>query len=266
VRRRPSGEPPALRREARWTRWIAVLAGVVVIGLAINALARWTGVVDTIDQSVASWLADVRMPGVADALRPLGLLTSMATVMGLRWIAVLVLLVQRRIRHAVVFVLTFVGMDWAVARLLHFPSAAVSALAITLFSVVMAFTTRGRARRNGLLAATLVLALVTFGRLYLGSDLFTGSVYGVALAAGVATVMFRWLAPEESFPVADRRGTVAAHLDLAGERRTAIVRAMADQLGLTEPTGRSRSARTRRSNPSWAVATSRSRTAANRSS
>jgi tRNA A-37 threonylcarbamoyl transferase component Bud32 len=184
-------------------------------------------------------------------VRPLGLLTSMATVMGLRWIAVIVLLVQRRVRHAVVFVLTFVGMDWAVARLLHvdlprptatpiepaaayaFPSPAVAALAITLFSAVMAFTTRGRARRNGLLAAVLLLALVIFGRLYLGSDLFTGSVYAVALAAGVATVMFRWLAPEESFPVADHRGSVAAHLDLGGERRTAIVRAMADQLGLT---------------------------------
>jgi hypothetical protein len=119
VRRRPSGEPPALRREARWTRWIAVLAGVVVAGLGLHALGRWTGALNTIDQAVSSRLADIRMPGVANAVRPLGLLTSMATVMGLRWLAVLVLLVQRRVRHAVVFVLTFVGMDWAVARLLH---------------------------------------------------------------------------------------------------------------------------------------------------
>ena len=43
---------------------------------------------------------------------------------------------------------------------------------------------------------------------------------------------FRWLVPEEGFPVSYRLGGDAAHLDLGGERRAAIVRAVADQLGL----------------------------------
>jgi hypothetical protein len=80
---------------------------------------------------------------------------------------------------------------------------------------------------------TSILGLVVLSRLYLGSDYFSGSLYAVVLAAAVVAVMFRWLAPEDSFPIVDRRGTVDAHLDLAGERRVAIVRAMAAQLGVT---------------------------------
>ena len=36
-RRRPSGEPPPLPREDRWTRWIWVLAAVLLLGAALNA-------------------------------------------------------------------------------------------------------------------------------------------------------------------------------------------------------------------------------------
>jgi tRNA A-37 threonylcarbamoyl transferase component Bud32 len=38
--------------------------------------------------------------------------------------------------------------------------------------------------------------------------------------------------PESGFPVSYRRGGTAAHLDLTGERGDAVVRAMADQVGL----------------------------------
>src|SRR5262245_38261627 len=237
VRRRPSGEPPALRREARWTRWLAVLGGVLLAGAGLHLLARHTGVVDALERPVTTWFAGIRVPGLTNAARSLSALTALATVMAIRWIAVIVLFVQRRTRHAVVFVTTFVVTDWIVVRLLHveaseFPSRAVSALAVTLFAVVAAFTPRGRATRHRHVVVS-VLALVILSRLYLGSDHLIGSVYAVVLAAAVVTVMFRWLAPEESFPIVDRRGTVDAHLDLGGARRVAIVRAMATQLGAT---------------------------------
>ena len=48
----------------------------------------------------------------------------------------------------------------------------------------------------------------------------------------MADVAFRWLVPEEGFPVTYQTRGSAAHLDLGGERGRAIVRAMADQLGL----------------------------------
>lgn len=57
--------------------------------------------------------------------------------------------------------------------------------------------------------------------------------YAAVLAPCVADVAFRWLVPEEGFPVTYRKRGSAAHLDLGGERGAAIVRAMADQLGLT---------------------------------
>jgi hypothetical protein len=250
LRRRPSGEPPALRREARWTRWFAVLGVVVLVGIGLRLLAGSTGVVHNVDETVLAWLEGDPLPGVRRAAVALSSLTTLTIVMALRWIAVLVLLVQRRLRHAVVFVVTFVAMDWIVVRLLYvdqprpstsvleastaygFPSKTIAALAISLFAVVMAFTSRGPRRRHQLAAVGSLLGLIILARLYVGSDYPTGSIFAIVLAAAVATAMFRWLAPEESFPVADRRGTVDAHLDLGGERRTVIVRAMAEQLGL----------------------------------
>ena len=49
----------------------------------------------------------------------------------------------------------------------------------------------------------------------------------------MSAAAFRWLTPDDGFPVSYRRGGTAAHLDLSGERGRAVVRAMADQLGLT---------------------------------
>jgi hypothetical protein len=60
--------------------------------------------------------------------------------------------------------------------------------------------------------------------------------YAALLAPCVADVVFRWLVPDDGFPITYRKRASAAHLDLGGERRTAIVQAMADQLGL-EVTG-----------------------------
>ena len=68
--------------------------------------------------------------------------------------------------------------------------------------------------------------------LYLAGDYLWAMVYAAILAPCVADVAFRWLVPEEGFPVTYRLRGNAAHLDLGGERGEAIVRAMADQLGL----------------------------------
>ena len=56
-------------------------------------------------------------------------------------------------------------------------------------------------------------------------------MYGWVLAVAVAQLAFRWLVPETS-SVTFRRGDSAAHLDLGGDRGSAIVTAMRDQLGL----------------------------------
>jgi tRNA A-37 threonylcarbamoyl transferase component Bud32 len=251
VRRRPSGEPPPFPREDRWTRWIWVLAAVLLLGVGLNGLIQATDLVQTADQRILDLVARVRTPALTRVAKLGDLLTAFAAVMTLRWAIVVVLVVYRRFRHLVVFLATLVVTDWVVVRLLSvelprptvpvlvdadtysFPSRPISALAITLYAATFVLLPRGRGRnrlRAGILAG---LALVGLAELYLAADYLAGMVYAAILAPCVADVTFRWLVPEEGFPITSRRGGNAAHLDLGGERGKAIVRAMADQLGLT---------------------------------
>jgi hypothetical protein len=170
--------------------------------------------------------------------------------MTLRLGTVVVLVLYRRFRHLAVFLATLGVTDWAVVRLLYvelprptvpvlvgagtyaFPSRAVSALAITLYAMTFVLLPRGRGRNRLRAGFTAALALVVLARLVLAADYVSAMVYAAVLAACLTDVAFRWLVPEEGFPVSYRRGGTAAHLDLGGRRGQAIVRAMADQLGL----------------------------------
>ena len=250
-RRRPSGEPPPLPREDRWTRWIWVLAAVLLLGAGLNLLIRTTDAVQAADQAVLSWFAEARTPPLTDAAKVIELLTTFAVVMTLRLATVLVLVVYRRFRHLVVVLAVFVASDWAVVRLLFvelprpdvpvlvdvdgyaFPSKSIAALAITLYAMMFVLMPRGSVRNRLRAGFSGVLVLVVLADLYLAADYLVGMAYAAVLAPCVAAVAFRWLVPEEGFPVTYRRSGTAAHLDLGGERSAAIVRAMADQLGLT---------------------------------
>jgi len=227
-----------------------VLAVVLLVGAGLNLLVRTTDAVERVDQAVLGWFAEARTPALTRVADAVALLTTFAVVMALRLATVVVLLVYRRLRHLVVFLATLVATDWVVARLLAvplprpevtalvsreayaFPSTRVSVLAVTLASMAFVLAPRGRAR--GRLRATFlgVLVLVVLGDLYLAADHLSAMAYAAVLAPAVAAVTFRWLVPEEGFPVSYRRPGNAAHLELGGERGAAIVRAMADQLGL----------------------------------
>jgi hypothetical protein len=250
-RRRPSGEPPPLPREDRWTRWIWVLAAVVLLGAGLNLLIRTTDAVQAADQAVLAWFAEARTAPLTDVAKVIELLTTFAVVMALRLATVLVLVVYRRFRHLVVVLAVFVASDWAVVRLLFvalprpdvpvlvdvdgyaFPSKSIAALAITLYAMLLVLLPRGSVRSRLRAGFSGVLVLVVLADLYLAADYLVGMAYAAVLAPCVAAVAFRWLVPEEGFPVTYRRSGTAAHLDLGGERSAAIVRAMADQLGLT---------------------------------
>jgi len=251
VRRRPSGEPPPFPREDRWTRWIWALAAVLLLGAGLNVLLHTTDVVQTMDQAVLGWFAEARASARTDAAKLVALLTTFRAVMALRWATALVLVVYRRFRHLVVFLATLVVTDWVVVRLLFvelprpdvpalagegvyaFPSKSISTLAITLFAMLYVLVPRGRDRNRLRAAVVVVLGLVVVADLYLAADYLSGMVYAAILAPSVADVTFRWLVPEEGFPISYRKRGSAAHLDLGGARGAAIVHAMADQLGLT---------------------------------
>jgi hypothetical protein len=250
MRRRPSGEPPPLPREDRWTRWVWVLAGVLLLGAGLQlALRAGTGV-QAADQAVLDFMARARTSALTAAARVADQLPTFAVVMALRCATVLVLVAYRRFRHLAVFLATLVVTDWVVVRLLFvelprpevavlvdqasyaFPSRGISALAITLFAMTFVLVPRGRGRDRLRAGVTAGLALVVLAELYLAADYLSAAGYALLLAPCLADVAFRWLVPEEGFPISYRRQGTAAHLDLGGERRAAIVRAMADQLGL----------------------------------
>ena len=250
-RRRPSGEPPPLPREDRWTRWIWVLAAVLLLGAALNALIQTTDVVQRMDQTVLDWFTRFRTSALTDAAKVVALLTTFTAVMVLRVATVVVLVVYGRFRHLVVFLVTLVVTDWVVVRLLFvelpapsvpvladggayaFPSKSISTLAITLYAMPFVLAPRGRARNRLRAGVAAALVLVVLAELYLAGDYLVAMAYAAVLAPCVADVAFRWLVPEEGFPVTYGKRGNAAHLDLGGERGAAIVRAMADQLGLT---------------------------------
>jgi hypothetical protein len=250
MRRRPSGEPPPLPREDRWTRWIWVLAAVVLAGVALGWLLRSTGVVQAWDQAVLSWFAGARVSPLVGAARAADLLTTFAAVLGLRVATVVVLVWYRRFRHLVVFLATLVVTDWVVARLLFvplpvpevsvlvdaggyaFPSREVTALAVTVYALLFVLVPRGPLRDRLRAGVAVALTLVILAELLLAADYLSAMAYAAVLAPCVVDVAFRWLVPEEGFPISYRRGGTAAHLDLGGRRREAIVEAMADQLGL----------------------------------
>jgi hypothetical protein len=251
LRRRPSGEPPPFPREDRWTRWIWVLAGVLLLGAGLNVLIHTTDVIQRMDQAVLDWFAGTRAPVLTGAAKLVAALTTFAAVMMLRIATVVVLVVYRRFRHLVVFLATLVVTDWLVVRVLAvqlprptvpvlvdvgsyaFPSKAISTLAITMAAMSFVLVPRGGGRNRLRAGFTAGLVLVILAELYLAGDYLSGMVYAAILAPCVADVAFRWLVPEEGFPITYRLRGSAAHLDLGGERGTAIVRAMADQLGLS---------------------------------
>ena len=223
---------------------------VLLVGVAIDIALRSTDGIQSFDQAVLRWFADRRTGGFTSLAKALYLPTSLAVVLIVRWVVVIALAAVGRFRHMVVFLATFVISDWLVARALFapmprptvpvltgpdayaFPSQAISTMVVTLVAMLFVLVPRGPTRRWVRVGIHLFIAFEVILGLYLAADFLVPSVYGWVLAVAVAQLAFRWLVPEDVFPVTFRRGGNAAHLDLGGDRGSAIVTAMRDQLGL----------------------------------
>ena len=249
-RRRPSGEPPPLPREHGLGRWLIAGAAVLLLGIVGSIVIHAEPLTASADELLERFV-DLRGPVVTPVSKAFNALTLPGAVVGLRLAAVIVLVVVKRFRHLVVFLVTLAVTDWVVVRLLSaprpapvgvtlpvantvwtFPSRPVSAIAITLFSAVMVLAPSGIPRVRWRVAAAVLIALVVFARLVLALDYPADGVYAAVLALMVSIVVFGLAAPDDAFPVTYARGGNAAHLDLGGARGRAVVRAMADQIGL----------------------------------
>jgi membrane-associated phospholipid phosphatase len=254
-RRRPTGAAPPLpyRLQTSGVGWL--VAALVLIGLTLAVFARGLRgpavAVTVVDDAVVGWLASRYGPGAAASLRGLARIGSWWVLFTLWFALPLALLVLRRWRHLLVWLIAWqlgafvtVGLAAIVRRPRPFgvdlraswggwamPSLQVTILTALLMGVLYTLVPKGRWRNTGKWVATAVIALVAVARIALGVEAPTDVLVGVGIGVTIPLLLFRRFTPNEAYPVTYRRGR-AAHLDIGGTRGQAIRQALKDQLGL----------------------------------
>jgi tRNA A-37 threonylcarbamoyl transferase component Bud32 len=236
-----------------------LVAAVVLVGLTLAIFGRGLRgpaiTVTVIDDAVVGWLAGLVGPGlVAPFLRGVARIGSWGVLYALYYGLVLALLVLRRWRHLIVWLVVWIvasnvtlgllaiarrprpfGVDfqtsWGGWGGWALPALQVTALTALLMGVLYTLVPEGRWRNTGKWVAAALITLVALARMALGTDAPTDVLVGVGIATSIPLLLFRRFTPNEVYPVTYRRGR-AAHLDIGGTRGQAIRRALADQLGL----------------------------------
>jgi tRNA A-37 threonylcarbamoyl transferase component Bud32/membrane-associated phospholipid phosphatase len=255
-RRRPTGQPPPLPHHVQTSGVGWLIAALVLVALTIVVFARGLrGLavdVTVADDAAVRWLGGLHAPGLEGTWRGLAALSSWWALYGLLWGLVLALLVLRRFRHLIVWVILAALLELIAGDVLAaiaqrprpfgvairtgwggwaLPSLQITLLAAGLVTILYTLVPEGRWRNNGKWVATGLVALAALGRVALGADAPTDVLVGVALGVTIPLLAFRLFAPNEVFPIAYRRGR-SAHLDVTGPRGVAIRRGLEDQLGL----------------------------------
>jgi tRNA A-37 threonylcarbamoyl transferase component Bud32/membrane-associated phospholipid phosphatase len=254
-RRRPTGAAPPLpyRLQTSGIGWL--LAAVVLVGLALAIFGRGLRgpavTATVIDDAVVGWLAGLVGPALAPVLRGVARIGSWWVLYTLYYGLLLALLVLRRWRHLIVWLVAWLlgsnittellaiarrprpfGVDlqaswgsWAL------PALQVTYLTAVLMGVLYTLVPEGRWRNLGKWLAATLVTLVALARMALGVDAPTDVLVGVGIAVTIPLLLFRRFTANEVYPVAYRRGR-SAHLDVGGARGQAIRRGLEDQLGL----------------------------------
>jgi tRNA A-37 threonylcarbamoyl transferase component Bud32 len=266
-RRRPAGEPPPLPRRLGRTGWwwlglgiIAIIASIVLAGgrSSLPFHRSTPGVTEplpSVDQRVLEGLAGLRTPALTRAMVVVAALSSPWVIAALGWATILVLLAARRFRHLLVFLGVTLLIHTIANNLAYGTLEQVSALRPAeiamlgptdksaspvlplamltgrLVSMLYCLVPQGRRRQQGKALVAGIIALVALARLYLAIDTPTTVLVAILIGVMIPLVAFRWLCPDEVFPVTYRRGRTA-HLDVGGRRGEAIRRALQDQLGV----------------------------------
>jgi tRNA A-37 threonylcarbamoyl transferase component Bud32/membrane-associated phospholipid phosphatase len=254
-RRRPSGEPPPLPRHVRRSGVGWLVAAFILVTVSVTVFsAGWRGpavAITVADDAVVRWLSAVSVPGYARLTRCLAAAAALPLLTVLLWTLVVALLVLRRLRHLVVFLVA-----WNIAALLFevivpaaqrprpfdvpirgswggwaLPSLQVAALSATIVAALYTLVPEGRWRNYGKWAGVVLVGLVALARISLGVETPVDVAVGAAIGVAIPLVAFRMFTPNEAFPITYKRGR-SAHLDVGGARGAAIQRALEEQLGL----------------------------------
>jgi membrane-associated phospholipid phosphatase len=232
------------------------VAALVLVAVAVAVFSRGLrGLaveVTVVDDAVVRWLAGADVPGLRAVFRGLAALSSWWSLYGLLWGLVLALLVLRRFRHLIIWLVLAALLELIVADILGaigrrprpfgvvietgwggwaLPSLQITLLTAGLVSILYTLVPEGRWRNTGKWVVTGLVALVGVSRVALGPDAPTDVVVGVAVGVTLPLLAFRWFTPSQVFPIGYRRGR-SAHLDVGGARGQAIRRGLEDQLGL----------------------------------
>ncbi|MET0143861.1 MAG: phosphatase PAP2 family protein [Ilumatobacteraceae bacterium] len=228
---------------------MAVLAAWIVITLASSWARRVT---DDVDAAILRGLARLRVDWLVEVFHGID---RMATGWTMFFVAIALLVAMiafRRWRHLFTFVAAVLVLEVTGLLLIaaysrprpydvttigrwqgySLPSATVAVVGFTVVGILYAVMVPGRPRGIAKAVGAVVVALVAFGRLYLGVDHPFDVLTGVALGVGIPLIAFRYFTPNEQFPVRYHQGKTA-HLDVGGRRGEAIRRAIKDQLGVT---------------------------------
>ena len=264
-RRRPTGAAPPLpyRLQGSGVGWL--VAALVLVGLTLVIFARGLrGLAvpaTVIDDAVVAWLAGLYGPGVTPFLRGVARIGSWWALYIASNGLVLTLLVLRRWRHLLVWLvavqlgnLLIVGLAMITRRPRPFgveiqtswggwalPSLQVAFLTAILIGVLYTLVPEGRWRNTGKWVAAGLITVVAAARMALGVDAPTDILVGVGIGVTVPLLLFRRFTPNEVFPVTYRRGR-SAHLDVGGARGEAIRRASGRPARPGRPRTSSRSA------------------------
>jgi membrane-associated phospholipid phosphatase/tRNA A-37 threonylcarbamoyl transferase component Bud32 len=255
-RRRPSGAPPPLPRHLRTTGigWLigAIVAVVFTVVIFHNGVQGAAITVIDFDDSIVRWVSDVDLPGIHGIARVVSYASSWWVIELTVWLLPVALIVFRRWRHLLIFLVASQVIQMVNERLYEFatlprpfgvplraswggwsmPSEQIFALAGLSTMALYSLAPPGPIRNWLKWVLAIVITAVAFARLHLGVDPPSAIVVGVLIGVGFAVAAFRFFAPSEVFPVTYRRGR-AAHLDVGGARGEAIRRAVRDQLGMT---------------------------------
>jgi membrane-associated phospholipid phosphatase/tRNA A-37 threonylcarbamoyl transferase component Bud32 len=207
--------------------------------------------VDLLDTRILQAISQVRSPALTDVAQVTGVLATPLAVKVIWLVNMAVLVVFRRWRHLFVWLavgLVVTQLATGAAGLLRrprpyeieilgpwagfsMPSLPMTVLAAFLVSTLYALVPPGRLRTIGKWTVAALLLVTAASRLYLAQDHPTDVLAGVVLGVAAPLAAFRIFTPNEVYPVHYGRGR-PAHLDVTGDRGTAILRALEDQLGL----------------------------------
>ena len=220
---------------------------VLIYGNGVSGAAITARVVD---DTVVRWVSGVDLPGIHGIARGVSYAGSWWVIEITVWLLTIALIVFRRWRHLVIYlVVSQLGQitvdllsdattqprpfgvplrgswgGWAMPSIHMFALAGLATIA--LYSLVPEGNLRNRLKW----AVAVLVLTVTLARLHLGVDLPSAIVVGVLIGVSFAVTGFRYFAPSEVFPVTYRRGR-SAHLDVGGARGAAIRKAVTEQLG-----------------------------------